>query len=131
VTVKTEAFFRTETKEAEAPSFIAGLFEKDWKLGSLSDASIYAIYAGGGFVMTLLVYCLFKLRARRKRGLELELAASNRTDACRETLDAVERAGRLARNTPEVSSAVVKMWLSEGLDPVVEMSNPAGTAAGN
>ena len=131
VTVKTEAFFRTETKEAGAPSFIAGLFEKDWKLGSLSDASIYAIYAGGGFVMTLLVYCLFKLRARRKRGFELELAALNRTDACRETLGAVERAGRLARNTPEVSSAVVKMWLSEGLDPVVEMSNPAGTVAGN
>lgn len=128
VTVKTEAFFRTEIKEAGAPSFIAGLFEKDWKLGSLSDASIYA---GGGFVMTLLAYGLFKIRARRKRGLELELAASNRTDACRETLDAVERAGRLARNTPEVSSAVVKMWLSEGLDPVVEMSNPAGTAAGN
>ena len=128
VTVKTEAFFRTETKEAGAPSFIAGLFEKDWKLGPLSDASIYA---GGGFVMTLLAYCLFKIRARRKRGLELELAASNRTDACRETLDAVEKAGRLARNTPEVSSAVVKMWLSEGLDPVVEMSNPAGTAARN
>ncbi len=81
--------------------------------------------------MTLLVYCLFKLRARRKRGFELELAALNRTDACRETLGAVERAGRLARNTPEVSSAVVKMWLSEGLDPVVEMSNPAGTVAGN
>ena len=128
VTVKTEAFFRTETKEAGAPSFIAGLFEKDWKLGPLSDASIYA---GGGFVMTLLAYGLFKIRARRKRGLELELAASNRTDACRETLDAVEKAGRLARNTPEVSSAVVKMWLSEGLDPVVEMSNPAGTAARN
>ena len=111
VTVKTEAFFRTETKEAGAPSFIAGLFEKDWKLGSLSDVSIYAIYAGGGFVMTLLVYCLFKLRARRKRGLELELEASNRTVACRETLGAVERAGRLARNTPEVSSAVVKLSL--------------------
>ena len=122
VTVKTEAFFRTETKEAGAPSFIAGLFEKDWKLGPLSDASIYA---GGGFVMTLLAYGLFKIRARRKRGLELELAASNRTDACRETLDAVEKAGRLARNTPEVSSAVVKMWLSEGQEPVVEMSNPA------
>ena len=128
VTVKTEAFFRTETKEAGAPSFIAGLFEKDWKLGSFSDASIYA---GGGFVMTLLAYGLFRIRARRKRGLELELAASNRTDACRETLDAVEKAGRLARNTPDVSSAVVKMWLNEGLDPVVEMSNPAGTAAGN
>ena len=128
VTVKTEAFFRTETKEAGAPSFIAGLFEKDWKLGSFSDASIYA---GGGFVMTLLAYCLFTIRARRKRGLELELAASNRTDACRETLDAVEKAGRLARNTPEVSSAVVKMWLSEGREPVVEMSNPAGTAARN
>ena len=128
VTVKTEAFFRTETKEAGEPSFIAGLFEKDWKLGSLSDASIYA---GGGFVMTLLAYCLFTIRARRKRGLELELAASNRTDACRETLDAVEKAGRLARNTPEVSSAVVKMWLSEGREPVVEMSNPAGTAARN
>ena len=128
VTVKTEAFFRTETKEAGAPSFIAGLFEKDWELGSLSDASIYA---GGGFAMTLLAYCLFTIRARRKRGLELELAASNRTDACRETLDAVEKAGRLARNTPEVSSAVVKMWLSEGREPVVEMSNPAGTAARN
>lgn len=128
VTVKTEAFFRTETKEAGAPSFIAGLFEKDWELGSLSDASIYA---GGGFVMTLLAYCLFTIRARRKRGLELELAASNRTDACRETLDAVEKAGRLARNTPEVSSAVVKMWLSEGREPAAEMSNPAGTAARN
>ena len=128
VTVKTEAFFRTETKEAGAPSFIAGLFEKDWNLRSLSDASIYV---GGGFVLTLLAYCLFTIRARRKRGLELELAASNRTDACRETLDAVEKAGRLARNTPEVSSAVVKLWLSEGLDPVVEMSNPAGAAARN
>lgn len=128
VTVKTEAFFTTAEKEVAASGLLSGLLEKNWELSSLSD--VY-IYSGGAFVLTLLFYCLFRIRARRKRNLEVELAASIRTDTCRETLDAVEKAGRLARENPELSVAVVKMWLSESLDPVVEMSDPAGAVAKN
>ena len=123
VTVNTEAFFNSQTEEAAAPPFFPGFFNRDWGLGWLSDPYIYG---GGGLGLVFLLFCCFLgIRSRRKRRFETEVADALCADACRETLLAVDQAGRLARNSPEVSTAVVKMWLSDSLDPVVEMSNPA------
>lgn len=123
VTVNTEAFFNSQTEEAAAPPFFPGFFNRDWGLGWLSDPYIYR---GGGLGLVFLLFCCFLgIRSRRKRRFETEVADALCADACRETLLAVDQAGRLARNSPEVSTAVVKMWLSDSLDPVVEMSNPA------
>ena len=123
VTVNTEAFFNSQTEEAAAPPFFPGFFNRDWGLGWLSDPYIYG---GGGLGLAFLLFCCFLgIRSRRKRRFETEVADALCADACRETLLAVDQAGRLARNSPEVSTAVVKMWLSDSLDPVVEMSNPA------
>ena len=123
VTVNTEAFFNSQTEEAAAPPFFPGFFNRDWGLGWLSDPYIYG---GGGLGLAFLLFCcLLGIRSRRKRRFETEVADALCADACRETLLAVDQAGRLARNSPEVSTAVVKMWLSDSLDPVVEMSNPA------
>ena len=123
VTVNTEAFLNSQTEEAAAPPFFPGFFNRDWGLGWLSDPYIYG---GGGLGLVFLLFCCFLgIRSRRKRRFETEVADALCADACRETLLAVDQAGRLARNSPEVSTAVVKMWLSDSLDPVVEMSNPA------
>ena len=123
VTVNTEAFFNSQTEAAAAPPFFPGFFNRDWGLGWLSDPYIYG---GGGLGLVFLLFCCFLgIRSRRKRRFETEVADALCADACRETLLAVDQAGRLARNSPEVSTAVVKMWLSDSLDPVVEMSNPA------
>ena len=123
VTVNTEAFFNSQTEEAAAPPFFPGFFNRDWGLRWLSDPYIYG---GGGLGLVFLLFCCFLgIRSRRKRRFETEVADVLRADACRDALLAVDQAGRLARNSPEVSTAVVKMWLSDSLDPVVEMSNPA------
>ena len=123
VTVNTEAFLNSQTEEAAAPPFFPGFFNRDWGLGWLSDPYIYG---GGGLgLVFLLSCCLLGIRSRRKRRFETEVADVLRADACRDALLAVDQAGRLARNSPEVSTAVVKMWLSDSLDPVAEMSNPA------
>ncbi len=123
VTVNTEAFFNSQTEEAAAPPFFPGFFNRDWGLGWLSDPYIYG---GGGLGLVFLLFCcLLGIRSRRKRHFETEVADALCADVCREALLAVDQAGRLARNSPEVSTAVVKMWLNDSLDPVVEMSNPA------
>ena len=123
VTVNTEAFFNSQTEEAAAPPFFPGFFNRDWGLGWLSDPYIYG---GGGLGLVFLLFCCFLgIRSRRKRRFETEVADVLRADACRDALLAVDQAGRLARNSPEVSTAVVKMWLSDSLDPVAEMSHPA------
>ena len=127
VTVKTEAFFKSQQQEAASPPFFPGFFRRGWEFGWLSDPYVYG--SGGLALVFLLFCCLLRIQTHRKQRLETEAADAIRNDACRETLVAVDQAGRLARNSPEISTSVVKMWLSESLSPAVEMSNPVADGA--
>lgn len=127
VMVNTEAFSKPQAQAAAAPPFFTGLLARGWDFAWFSDPYIYG--GGGALLLALLVSCLLRIRARRKRRLESEAADAIRSEACRDTLDAVDQAGSLVRSSPETSTAVVKMWLSESPQEVVEMSGSVGAGA--
>lgn len=119
VTVTTEAFIKPQTEAAAPPGFFTGLFAGGWEFTWMSDP--YISGGGGALVLAFLGFCLMRIRARRKRRLVIETAEAICSDVCRDTLEAVDEAGSLVRSSPDTSTAVVKMWLSESPDAVAEM----------
>ena len=118
VTVSTEAFSRPETEVASAPAFFTGLFADGVDFTWISDPYIYG--GGGALLLSLLLLSFARIRTRRKSRLAIEAAEAICSATCRETLEAVDQAGSLVRSNSETSTAVVKMWLSENPEAVLE-----------